>query len=515
MAFVMEAGDSPESISLAPPSQPDQPKTPTEEHKSFLEPSLSSGPAASLQTPQAERIDRVKHTPPPALTSSMTPPPSTQIPVPEPPTIRTPIQAASVLSSPPPTNRIDDLFAPSETSTVPVTEEQITTADLNELRSLASDLVKDLKETRASVAHYKLQYKMACIENSEAANRMAVELDMAQREVEVLQENEARRQEAAAMMATPKWHSASANPYDAAYVNDLLLRIQNLDTENNRYQEMLKQAKKLIIHQDGEISSLLEQNDQLRSRIRENREHLNRMRRANGLGIFEGTPRSDVPTTPYQQTPIRHNAHTPSNNRHMGASNFESLLLADKMLTEASRSETGKPRSGHTRNAHSVPSVPSTPSRSRPVAAASAANFRTPQAPPKAAATISAPHTAPVARYKPIGRHNRHKRANSESTISESDDDRTNENLSDDDEIPESQASRSATDLLRRSMTSSQHSTAGRPNSFQTKLYGQIKKPVMEKQGAGEKRKIGGDDSAVPVSPSKKGRTGSIGLGIH
>ncbi|KAF2235451.1 hypothetical protein EV356DRAFT_500327 [Viridothelium virens] len=514
MDSVTQAVGSQDSAHLVPPPAVDQPKTPTEEPKFFFE-SSSSGPVASLQTPQAERLDRGKQTPPPPPTSSMTPPPSTQIPMTEPSITRTPVQATSVLSSPPPTNRADEISGASDTSTLPVNEGQILAADLNELRSMALEMAKDNKEMRASVAHYKLQLNMAFIENQEAANRMAVELDMAQREVEVLQENEARRQETAAMTPMPNWQNVNSSPYDASYVNDLLLRVQTLEADKNQLQNMVRNLKRIITHQDGEISSLSEQTDQLRSRIRENREHINRMRRSNGLGIFEGTPRSEGLATPYQQTPVRRSAQTPSSNRHVGGSNFDTLLLADKMLTEASRSHTSKSRSGHTRNAHSVPSVPSTPSRSRPVNAATAANFRTPQAPPKAAATISAPHTAPVARYKPIERHNRNKRANSESTISESDDDRTNEDISDNDEIPESQASRSATDLLRRSMTSSQQSAGGKPNSFQTKLYGQVKKPMMEKQGGGEKRKISGDEVAIPISPSKKGRTGSIGLGIH
>ena len=511
MASVAHAPEPEDSASLVTASQSLQPKTPTEDRKSFLEPSLSFDPAASLQTPQAERIDRGKQTPPPAPTSSMTPPPSTQIPTADPPITRTPAQAASVLSSPPPTSRAAEVVAPSATSTISVTENHIFAADLNELRSIASNLVRDLKETRTSVAHHKFQYEMACIENSENAARMAVELSMAQREVDVLQGNEVRRQEAAAVMNTPSWQSANSSPYDASYVNDLVRRIQGLNAENHRSQNMLKHAKRIITDQDGEISSLLEQNDQLRSRIRENREHVNRMRRANGLGIFEATPRSEGLTTPYQQTPIRHNAHAPN------SQSIDTLLLADRMLSEASRTQTSRPRSGHTRNAHSVPSVPSTPSRTRTLTAASAANFRTPQAPSKAAASISAPHTAPVARYKPIARHHHHKRANSESTISETDDDRTNEGISDNDEVPESQASRSATDLLRRSMTSSQNSAGGKPNSFQTKLYGQVKKPMMEKQAVGEKRKMDMDmeEAAVPISPSKKGRTGSIGLGIR
>ena len=515
MASISQATESQDSASLVPPLSVDQLKTPIDEPSSFLESSPSTGPAAVLQTPQAGKRDFMKRTPPPAHTSSMTPPPSTQMPIPDPPMIRTPIQAASVLSSPPPTTRGDELLGSSDNTAVPVTEEQIAIMDLNELRSISLDLVRDLKETRASVAHYKLQYKMACIESSEAANRMAVELDMAQREVEVLQENEARRQEATNMMTTPNWQNLNSSPYDASYVNDLLLRIQNLEMENSQNQAALKRAKKIVSRQDGEISTLMEQNDQFRNRIRENREHINRMRRTTGLGILESTPRSDDVTTPYQQTPMRHNPQTPTSNRQVGASNFESLLLADKMLTEASQSQPSKPRSGHTRNAHSVPSVPSTPVRARAITAASAANFRTPQAPPKAAATISAPHTAPVARYKPIERHHRQKRAHSESTISESDEDRTHEDVSDNDEVPESQASRSATDLLRRSMTSSQHSIGGKPHSFQSKLYGQVKKPMMEKQGVGEKRKISGDEIAVAISPSKKGRTGSIGLGIH
>ena len=86
--------------------------------------------------------------------------------------------------------------------------------------------------------------------------------------------------------------------------NGLLRRVQGLNAENHRNQNMLKHAKRIITDQDGEISSLLEQNDQLCSHIRENREHVKRIRRANELGIFKATPRSEGLTTPYQQTPV-------------------------------------------------------------------------------------------------------------------------------------------------------------------------------------------------------------------
>ncbi|KAI9685948.1 MAG: hypothetical protein M1820_010715 [Bogoriella megaspora] len=507
MSSTAQPTEPQDSHTLIPPlNNTSQPKTPVVEHASLPDIPSATGPAVPLQTPVAS-----KPQPAPPIAGSMTPPPSTQLPTAEPPKSRTPpVQSNSTLSSPPPTQKVDELSRLSDT--INVTDEQILAADPSQLRVMATELAKALKEARASVAHHKLQSRMANLENDETANRMSVELFMAQREVEVLQLNEARLREASAMN-TPNWGQSNPSLFDADQVNAIIRKTRELETDNRQLQHMLQQATEMMTDQEGKISSLKEQNVQLRERIRENRDHINSMRRNNILGIYTETPpRTGGPSTPFPQTPnARYITDTPSSRP---PTKIDTLLLADQHLKARSRG-------GHARNAHSVSSIPSTPSHApRSATASNIAAFRTPQAPPKAAATISAPHTAPVSRYRPDANRARDRniRAASEETIPESDDERTNPDLSDDDQIPESQASRSATDLLRRSMTSSQGEKGGdvaKQGSFQTKMksYAKVTKPGV-KVTIGEKRKGMGEDDGV-VRESKKGRTGSIGLGIE
>jgi len=154
---------------------------------------------------QAEPVDRSKLvSPTPAASASMTPPPSSQVPpAVKVPASRTPTPAANnFLASPPATTTTqagqqhadaDAAAAASSTLADPPSTARVDSASVEELRRMVRDLTLALSEARTSAAHYKLQFNMLQMESRETQNRMAVELDMAHREVDVLQAAEERR----------------------------------------------------------------------------------------------------------------------------------------------------------------------------------------------------------------------------------------------------------------------------------------------------------------------------------
>ncbi|KAL1638867.1 hypothetical protein SLS58_008451 [Diplodia intermedia] len=222
----------------------------------------------------AVKSDRDKYTSPNPPASSITPPPSSQVP-PAPPSrtsIRTPTPPTPVLSSPPPTSR------PSTQAAAPAlsfTLEQINGAAPEELRDMAADMMVALRESRTSAAHHKLQYNMLCMDSVEAQNRMAVELAMAQREVEVLQQAEERRRNDIASPHQSLQQQHTVSPANATLLNEMSRHIQILQNENEELRDMLEHSKRVTERREGEIAGLVEENDRLRGRIRKNRDHLN------------------------------------------------------------------------------------------------------------------------------------------------------------------------------------------------------------------------------------------------
>ncbi|KAF4546645.1 Mn2+ homeostasis protein [Lasiodiplodia theobromae] len=233
-------------------------------------PRLPSQESASDHS--AGKSDRDKYQSPNPPSSSITPPPSSQVP-PAPPSrtsIRTPTPPTPVLSSPPPTSRPGtQVGAPALSFTL----EQINGAAPEELRDIAAELMVALRESRTSAAHHKLQYNMLCMDSVEAQNRMAVELAMAQREVEVLQQAEERRRND---IASPHQSmQQTVSPANAALLNEMSRHIQILQNENEELRDMLDHSKRVTERREGEIAGLVEENERLRGRIRKNRDHLN------------------------------------------------------------------------------------------------------------------------------------------------------------------------------------------------------------------------------------------------
>ncbi|KAF2814273.1 uncharacterized protein BDZ99DRAFT_459974 [Mytilinidion resinicola] len=463
----------------------------------------STSPVPSAM-PIALTPERAKFaSPAPPNTSSMTPPPSSQV-APTRAPVRTPTPPTPHLSSPPPTVKNPGVAEPS---TVLFTSEQVTNASAEELRSMVEELSTALRDARLSAAHYKLQHNMLWIESRESANRMAVELAMTQAEVDVLQKAEERRR-TTMMSPAQSFHETAVSPANAILMNELTRDCQMLQHENDGLQAALNHQRRLTEHRDGELASLREENNRLRGRIRKNRDHI-----APFLPFLDqmndaSPPRSNIGTPRHRNTG---RTHPPLREQP-----FEALLLADKMLSQETatapstptRAQPPKQRFSHTRGAQSMSSLPQTPNRPR----ANHSHLAVPRTPPTFNAINAVPQSAPPIQYPQ--KHARRESSNSTITASSVDDDEVSE-----DEIPESQASQMATNMLRR--TPSQKTKMSAPPSqdrysnglIQSKIFGQVKKPGVNRPNEHEKRRLDGTD--VHGSPTKRGRLNEgVGLGI-
>jgi len=385
---------------------------------------------------------------------------------------------------------------------------------------MVNDLTVALREVRLSAAHYKLQYNMLVMESQESASRMAVELAMAQREVDVLQQAEEKRR---SNVESPvqSFQESPVSQSNVLMINELNRQIQLLQNENDELRDAYDQQKRITEHREGEIASLLEENDRLKSRIRKNRDHI-----APFLPYLEqmseqGSPRS-VMGTPYQATP-RHRAQRgpPAlvSEGSRGQQPFEALLLADKMLSQETatapstptRSQAPKSRFGHSRGTHSMSSLPQTPNRSR----ANQNHNLVPRTPPTFSA-INVPQSAPPAHFQSKAAHIRRESSNSTITASSVDEEALTDR-EDNDEVPESQASQMATSMLRRAKKQKTQMSAPSSQSsgglIQSKLYGQVKKSNLSRPAEFEKRRL--QSSEHHGSPTKRGRLDeAVGLGI-
>jgi hypothetical protein len=392
--------------------------------------------------------------------------------------------------------------------------DQVSNASPEELRSMVEELTGALRDVRLSAAHYKLQYNMAVMENQESANRMAVELAMAQRELDVLQQAEEKRRNT---MASPA-QSFQQSPVDASnaiMLSEMTRQCQLLQNENEELRDLLDQQKRLTEHREGELAGLMEENDRLKTRIRKNRDHI-----APFLEQMSehGSPRS-IFGTPYQSTPRSRAHRVPpqlASENGRGQNNFEALLMADKMLSQATatapstptRSHAPRSRFGHNRGTHSMSSLPQTPDRR-----SAHVHPGMPRTPPRFAA-VNIPQSAPPAHYQRKAVHARRESSNSTITASSVDEEEAFTER-EEDEVPESQASQMATSMLRRvappkPMSAPSSQTA---HLVQSKIFGQVKKSSLSRSGDFEKRRL--QSSEHHGSPTKRVRIDpGVGLGI-
>ncbi|UPX14569.1 uncharacterized protein EKO05_0005047 [Ascochyta rabiei] len=467
---------------------------------------LPTAPSSQLPTAPSSQL-------PTAPSSQLPTAPSSQLPTARPAPLRTPTPATPQLTSTPPTAPLHSQTAAlvDAAAAVLYAPDQVNNASADKLRSMVDSLVNALRDVRLSAAHYKLQHSMAVMESQEAASRMAVELAMAQRELDVLQQAEDHRRQAAAPPEQSYAETATAaNAANAIVIAEMSRQNQILRAENEQLRDWFEQQKRLTEHREGELASLIEENDRLKTRIRKNRDHMapfleHMSEHASPRSVF-GTPRQPTPRRMHR-TPLSHD-------NMRGQNNFEALLLADKMLSQDTttapatpRTATHAPRSrGHHRGAQSMSSLPNTPNRrSHPYA-------RPPRTPPSYMPT-AIPQSAPPAHYQQKTVHERRQSSNSTITASSIDEE---EACTDREggEVNESQASQMAASMLREATTPKAMHAPPSSNLVQSKIFGHVKKGHSSTRPSElEKRRPG--SAGHHASPQKRARVDNgVGLGI-
>ncbi|KAI4917788.1 hypothetical protein J4E85_009880 [Alternaria conjuncta] len=505
----MESHGTQYQDSLMPTTEHAQPETPPK----LCSPSPAE--SAALAMSKLASPDHKFTSPAPRTTSSMTPPPSSQIPNTR-AVMRTPTPPTPQLTSPPPTSKLPNQpSALTDMGAGLYPQDQVNSASAEELRTMVNTISNALRDMRLSAAHYKLQYNMAVMESQESASRMAVELAMAQRELDVLQQAEEKRRN---NMVTPEQtYQESANAANAVLLSEMGRQNQMLQSENEELRDMLEQQKRLTEHREGELASLLDENDRLKTRIRKNRDHIAPLLEQ----IEQSSPRSNY-GTPHQPTPRNRVNRVPPalSEESRSQNNFEALLLADKMLsqevatapTTPIRQHAPRSRFSHQRGAQSMSSLPQTPNRR-------AAYPQVPRTPPLFVPT-NIPQSAPPAHYQAKPSNTRRQSSNSTITASSVDEEEAFTDR-EEDEVPESQASQMARNLLQRApptkgMMSAPPSTQP-TNLVQSKIFGQVKKGSgLTRAGELKRGRMPSTaDLRTQTSPPKRGRVDQgVGLGI-
>lgn len=470
--------------SLAPPPAISNPSTPVQSRAS-----LSPSPLApTVENNAAARSDKAAFfSPPPASSSDMTPPPSSQMqPDAVTPVTRRHSNSNPLLASPPATINQTLCAAYGASDNLPSVQD-LDDADEEQLRAMAKDLLSVAQESRMTAAHFKLQHSLLHITSSEAVKRAEVEHKLARREVEILQSEEYRNRHGQAALNTPQ--PSPNNQLEAALKHN-----KDLENTNSTLERRLHHAKKLIEDEKDRFELLTEENSLLKKRIRDNRDHFTRML---DNGSLASSPRTEFQTPRHKASPRYPESARSHASKVNGQDPFAALLAADQVLNGEAASVPSTPtrnkapkqkqHQSHTRGTHSLSSLPATPSRA--AHASNDSRYITP---------ISKRHINSQLAYSPPASqtiqeedvdHDRHDR---DSTISASD---VEEAVTDDD-VPASQASSLATSMLRRFPGSSQGevpvpANIGKSSTLlQSKIFGQVKKPGMDRSIEHLKRKV-------------------------
>ncbi|KAK3617090.1 hypothetical protein LTR56_025536, partial [Elasticomyces elasticus] len=321
----------------------------------------------------------------------------------KPPTRSTKTKTPTPPISPPPT--IEAVAAPPKPLPTTMTPADIAGASVEDLRAQVTSLQRQLQETKTTTsAHHTLQLHMLAQESSAALERLAVEARMERHENEIIHLSSQRSAEAV------KKQQPSL-PEGCIPVNrDLYLRMGNeireLRDANQSWREAHAGLERVVGRQESEIASLGDKVTLMRERIRENREHLNRVR----SGSTAITPsRASLYGTPQR------------------SQGLEALLQASEMT--GLQPQPKRKAGGHTRNTHSLSSLPATPQRKPagppPMAFMTPSNRRTVA---KVPATAPVPRTSamrtPTNVYsQPVLPIPQRERAGSDGTVSASDSD--------------------------------------------------------------------------------------------
>ncbi|KAK5633311.1 hypothetical protein RRF57_009025 [Xylaria bambusicola] len=509
-------------------------------------------PSASFQT----EMNDDRPSPPRVIRSSLTPPPSSQVPqnnivagIPRP--CSDSQQTSTIISPPATTRHVPNRDRPNIAEFIPPAVDQIDNATIDELRSMLQSCLTINAKLKSETAHHKLQYELLSMQAAEDTNRANVEHEMIRREVEALRSAEHARQARREL-------ETRVDPIQAKY-RELQAAHDALTKDHNDLLRRFKSASRLVQQQAEEIYVLNDDREMLLNRIRENRQHFHML--CSPGGVFHGALTPKTPSTSPQQhrtTPRQTPRSSNRGGRHENetdAANFAAILQALKQDNSAPTTPISASRSPpraqfrQHRAAHSLSSLPATP------------HARSRGNPGLLPSIDLVPRTEPAqkfgSRVAPQTPTPRRRRKSRESTISAEDEDEANARTmtlesvaaaaqsymshgshhsqrheDEEEEVVESQATRAASEMLRRdpresfevaSSVGSRDATpvpAEKTQKLQTKLYAPLHKAGLNT----EKRKFSGGSNPDEVrleavtSPTKKlryGADGPIGLGIQ
>ena len=375
----------------------------------------------------------------------------------------------------------------------------------DECRDLVLELLPAIGEARMALAHTQLQLNLLSIDSAEASQRAEVEHDMTRREMEVLRAGSPLLRARVPILNDPTSPMAQIQ-------RQLEIAIQagrELEVDNYQLHHRLRQAKKVIKHLHGKNAQLLDDNHLLRERIKQNRDHMDAIHASN-LYTLGSSPASAQPRSKHSRT-----------DRTPGKTPLDALLMADQILSGDPSSVPATPTpyramkygSAHVRGTQSLSSLPTTPTRPRPMTTAEIL-----ATPVNRIISSSHPIYSTPTKQQTSGPVER-AREDRDGTISASE----NEVLTDED-IPASQASRAASSMLRQNPDSSpeykQKSSLRKPQKYmQGRLGGKISKP---KSGSNQKtpQYISDSEGAEYERPAKRTRMDrngerTLGLGIR
>lgn len=384
------------------------------------------------------------------------------------------------------------------------TVEDINTASEHQLRAISKDLLNIAQEARMSALHFKLQHSLLSFSSNEAVKRAEVEHQLARREVEILQSSEYRNRHGPAEIKP-------LQPISNAELELALRRNQELERNNDTLDRRLRRAKRLIEQEKVKSDMLNEENQRLKGRIRDNRQHLSLMIEQGSMSL---SPHTEL-HTPRRRSGRHFSDHSNTSN-HYGShqlsreeSGLAALLAAGQFADQFSNSQesasvasTPDQNFAHSQHpngdiygSHQVLSIPKTPSRSQ---------------------------TAHQQYLTPVG-NTRQEQYDRDSTISASDieeaetvqeeDEEEEEEEEREEEAPGSQASSLATDMLRRNAGSRLQETRSSANVpktstlLQTKLFGQVRKAGAEPAVSLKRKATNEEERGVKKSKA-------VGLGI-
>jgi hypothetical protein len=291
-------------------------------------------------------------------------------------------------------------------------------------------------------------------------------------------------------------------------------RGRQLEGENVHLQRRLKKAKLVIKFAEGKSLQLTEDNELLRLRIKQNREHVDAMRLSGGPQVFH-TPRASQNSSSYPKR-----ADLSPETRMESQNPFDALLFAGQVLNGEPASVPSTPtlrrpmkfNAGHIRGTHSLSSLPTTPDRQRILNADRVAYTPLNQAVATSHASFSAPTTQMMARSNALQQDDR------ESTISASDDEAYT-----DEDVPASRASQAASSMLRRyagpnpNLSPTPQQTP-RNKLVQTKIMGKLTKPGLNSRDLQERtesmNEADEDGRRIKRARLDQGPEDRLGLGI-